>query len=161
MVDRLREDGLLRRLRRMRVSYYYAEDGYTETGEKIPDIPIVHLIVKVGRRRAHGPAIIDTGFDGGIYPNIEIVKLFEGIEPMAKVHFENPLYGLSEFEVYMAEASLYHGGKQIEIGKVKVYIPTEPELLTDEVLIGREILNSKTKLIIMDMQKKQVTLELH
>ena len=28
-------------------------------GEKIPDIPIVHLIIKVGRKRAREPAIVD------------------------------------------------------------------------------------------------------
>ena|GEM_PF-6948794 len=97
----------------MKVNYYYAEDGYTETGERTPEIPIVHLIVKVDRKRAHGPAIINTGFDGGIYSNIEIVKMFERIKPIAKLHFENPLYGLSEFEIYIAEPSLYYGGKQI------------------------------------------------
>ena len=28
-------------------------------GEKIPNIPIVHLIIKVGRKRASEPAIVD------------------------------------------------------------------------------------------------------
>jgi len=110
----------------VRISYYFAEDGYTELGEKIPDIPIVHLIIKVGRKRARGPAIVDTGFDGGIYPNMEIVKMFEGLKPLTKVFLENPIYGLSEFELYTAEAFLYQGGSLTSLGDVKVYIPTEP-----------------------------------
>jgi hypothetical protein len=129
--------------------------------EKIQDIPVVHLIVKAGRKRAHEPAIIDTGFDGGIYPNIEIVKMFEGVEPVAKTNFENPMYGLSEFEVYIAEAFLYQEGEQIGLGRAKVYIPTEPELLTGEVLVGREVLNHKAKLITMDTQKRQTLIELY
>jgi hypothetical protein len=145
----------------MRVGYNYADDGYTELGEKIPAIPIVHLVVRNGRRRAHGPAIVDTGFDGGIYPNMEIVKMFEGVEPTAKMTFENPLYGASEFEVYVAEASLYHGGKQIDLGRVRIYIPTEPELLTGEVLVGREVLNNKTRMLTMDMRRRRTILELY
>jgi hypothetical protein len=144
----------------VRISYYFAEDGYTELGEKIPDIPIVHLIIKVGRKRARGPAIVDTGFDGGIYPNMEIVKMFEGLKPVTKVFLENPLYGLSEFEVYTAEAFLYQGGNLTSLGDVKVYIPTEPELLTGEVLIGREILNSKASSILLDMKSKQTLIEI-
>jgi len=79
----------------------------------------VHLIVKVDRKRARGPAIVDTGFDGGIYPNMEIVRMFEGLKPMAKVFLENPLYGLSEFEVYVAEAFLYQGGSRMSLGNVR------------------------------------------
>ena len=32
-------------------------------------------------------------------------------------------------------------GQQIPLGTVNLYIPTEPEYLSNEVLIGREILN--------------------
>jgi hypothetical protein len=144
----------------VRISYYFAEDGYTELGEKIPDIPIVHLIIKVGRKRARGPAIVDTGFDGGIYPNMEVVKMFKGLKPLTKVFLENPIYGLSEFEVYTAEAFLYQGGNLTSLGDVKVYIPTEPELLTGEVLIGREILNRKARSLILDMESKQTLIEI-
>lgn len=144
----------------MKISYHYAEDGYTDHGEKIPDIPVVHLVIRVGKYRAHGAAIIDTGFDGGIYPNMEIVRMFEGVEPTAKTIFENPLYGASEFEIYMGEASLYYGWKQIGLGRVRVYIPTEPELLTGEVLVGREVLNNKIMSLAMNMRKKRVLLEL-
>ncbi|MEM0119713.1 MAG: hypothetical protein QXJ38_04915 [Thermofilaceae archaeon] len=60
----------------------------------------------------------------------------------------------------MAEASLYHGASRVDLGKVRVYIPTEPELLTGEVLVGREILNSKVKTLTLDMLERRVILEL-
>jgi len=137
----------------MRFKYPYMENGYTTYGEKIPDIPIAYLLLKAGRFKARGPAVIDTGFDGGIYPNMEIIRMFEGIEPKAKVNFENPLFGLSEFEVYTAEAFLYTGMQQLFLGEVRVYIPTEPELITGEVLIGREIVNGKIKSLTMNSQE--------
>ncbi|MGB9730186.1 MAG: hypothetical protein ACP5IZ_06835 [Thermoprotei archaeon] len=144
----------------MIASYHYVEDGYTAHGEKIPDIPIVYLTIETDKYRARGPAIIDTGFDGGIYPNMEIIKMFKGVKPITKVLFENPLYGASEFEVYTAKALLYYNGDEVNLGDIRVYIPTEPELITGEVLVGREILNDKIRLLIMDNQKRQISLEL-
>lgn len=144
----------------MKISFIYAEDGYTERGEKIPDIPIVYLLLRSGRYRARGPAIIDTGFDGGVYANIEIAKMFEGVEPVDRVLLENPLLGASEFEVYMAEAYLYQGTSSMYLGEVRVYIPTEPEMLTGEVLLGREVLNNKLKKLILNMHERNVILEL-
>jgi len=102
---------------------------------------VVYLVLEVGEFRAKGPAILDTGFDGGVYPNINIVKLFEGTKPIKTVEFENPLFQRSEFEVYVAKAYLYYSGEYVPIGDVNVYIPVEPELLGEEVIIGREVIN--------------------
>jgi len=123
------------------IVYYYMEDGFLPDGTKIPDIPVVYLVLEVGEFRARGPAILDTGFDGGVYPNIDIVKLFEGTKPIKTVEFENPLFQRSEFEVYVAKAYLYYSGEYVPIGDVNVYIPVEPELLGEEVIIGREVIN--------------------
>jgi hypothetical protein len=71
------------------------------------------------------------------------------------------LIGLSNVNSAIAEAFLYQEGEQIGLGRVKVYIPTEPKLLTGEVLVGREVLNHKAKLITMDMQKRQTLIELY
>ncbi len=101
---------------------------------------------------ARGPAIIDTGFDGGIYPNLKLIKLLEGMKPIDVIEFESPLYGTSEFEVYEVKAYLYYKFNYIDLGKVKVYVPTYPELLIDEVIIGREILN-KLKINLKPHQK--------
>lgn len=91
---------------------------------------------------------------------MEIIKMFEGVEPKTKVNFENPLFGVSEFEVYTAEAFSYNGTQQITLGEVKVYIPTEPEFITGEVLLGREIIDSKIKSLIFDTQENHAALEL-
>ncbi|RLI40662.1 hypothetical protein DRO59_08765 [Candidatus Bathyarchaeota archaeon] len=144
----------------MKLVYPYVEDGYAAHGEKIPDIPVVHLMLKVGKFTGRGPAIIDTGFDGGIYPNMEIIRMFEGLEPKAKANFENPLFGVSEFEVYTAEAFLHSGTQRISLGEVRVYVPTEPELVTGEVLLGREIINEKIKSLIMNAHKGYAAIEL-
>jgi|YelNatPaOPRAMG01_1025707.scaffolds.fasta_scaffold16820_3 hypothetical protein len=143
----------------MTVSYPYVDDGYSMAGEKIPDIPIIYLILRVGRFRASGPAIIDTGFDGGVYPNMEIIKMFEGLKPKATVLFENPIFGASEFEVYSAEAWVKNGAGEISLGGVKVYIPTEPELVTGEVLIGREVINGMFKSLTLSSSERKLTLE--
>ena len=144
----------------MSLSYSYADDGFTMHGEKIPDIPIVYLRLQVGRFRASGPAIVDTGFDGGVYPNMEIIKMFRGLEPKARVVFENPLFGASDFEVYTARAWLKNGRMEFDLGDVRVYVPTEPELVTEEVLIGREIINDKFKILSLNSEERMASLNL-
>ena len=143
----------------MKVSYSFSEGGYTAQGDIIPDVPIVNLALKVGRCRARGPAIIDTGFDGGVYPNMEITRLFKDAEPLLVVEFENPLYGRTEFEVFTAQAFLNYGRDYFSIGEVKVYVPTEPEHITGEVLVGREILN-QFKALLLEPQTKTLTIDL-
>ena len=129
------------RSRRDRVIYHFESDGFTSQGAKIPDIPIVYLAIRVDKKIAYGPAIVDTGFDGGVLPNLPIVKLFAGVPPQAQVEFENPLYGMINCEVYSADGYLYSKGTYHRIGKINVYIPTEPEYLSEEVIVGQEILN--------------------
>lgn len=102
---------------------------------------------------------MDTGFDGGVYPNIEITLLFRDTEPILVSEFENPLYGRSEFEVFVAQAFLQHGMKYISIGDVRVYVPTETEHLTGEVLIGREIIN-QFKALLLEPQTKTLGIDL-
>ena len=130
----------------MIIKYAYLSNGVTEYGYKIPNIPIVYLALRIKKYIARGPAIIDTGFDGGVYPNIEIIKLLKGTKPLRKVEFEHPLLGIEEFEVYQAKGYLYYEGKYADLGYVNIYVPVEPEFISDEVLIGREILN-KLKVI--------------
>ncbi len=123
--------------------YRYEQDGLDEDGEKIPDIPIIYLAIETERGRARGPAILDTGFDGGIYPNIQVVQILEGLKPVKTKRIENPLYEPVVCEIFKAKASLAHPklNHNIPLGEVNVYVPVEPEYLSDEVLVGREIIN--------------------
>ncbi len=126
-----------------KIRYRYEPDGFNEDGDRIPDIPVVYLILETERARARGPAILDTGFDGGIYPNFEVVRMLDGMKPIKIKRLAHPLYGPVPCEVFRVNASLADPKFQrsIQIGRVNVYTPTEPEFLSEEVLLGREVLN--------------------
>jgi len=127
------------------LSYKYHPDGIAPSGVRIEDIPVVRLVLRrrdIGKR-AVGTSIVDTGFDGGIYPNLQILTFFEGLKPM-RIDRLGSVFGESiECEVYTVEASLISedGNLTIDLGNASVYIPTDPDYIGDEVLIGREILN--------------------
>ena len=142
----------------MKLSYAYLEDGYAPQGFKIPDLPVVYLALKAGRLRARGPAIIDTGFDGEVLANYEVASIFRDVEPKGVVELESPLHGRAEFEVFEAEAYLCHEAKLISLGRTEVYVPTEPELLSPEVLIGRGRINEWK--LNLDAERSIVEVEL-
>jgi len=123
--------------------YKYLKDGYDHEGEKIPDIPVIYILIETKHGRARGPAIVDTGFDGGIYPNIQIIKILRDIKPVKIKYIENPIYGRVACEIFKAELSLINiqSQKFYRVGTVNIYVPTEPHFISEEVLIGREILN--------------------
>lgn len=126
-----------------RFRYAYETDGLDEEGEKIPDVPVIYLVLETDRGRARGPAVLDTGFDGGLYPSIRVVRILRGMRPIAVKRLEHPLWGFVECEVYRVRASLASSDfmSVAPLGEVNVYTPTEPEFLSEEVLVGREILN--------------------
>ena len=138
--------------------YAYEPDGLDEEGIKIPDVPVIYLVLQTNRGKARGPAVLDTGFDGGIYPNIQVVHILEGMKPLVLKRLEHPIYGYVECEIYKAKAFLSTPNftQTISIGEVKVYVPTEPEYLTDEVLVGREILNN----LKIELDGQYVTIKL-
>jgi len=123
--------------------YAYEVDGLGEEGERIPDIPVAYLVLESSRGRARGPAVLDTGFDGGLYPNIEVVRILRGLRPLALKRLEHPLYGFVECEVYRVKASIASPDftQLFPLGDVRVYTPVEPDFLSEEVLLGREVLN--------------------
>ncbi len=126
------------------LEYKYSEDGITASGSKIPDLPVVDLVVRsTGKKQAlAGPALVDTGFDGGVYANLAIASYLEGLKPAASERLGAPGHVI-ECEVY--QALCYLSGrreKNISVGRVNVHVPTDPADLTENVLVGREILNS-------------------
>ena len=64
-------------------SYPYKEDGILPDRSKVPDIPIVNLLIirKDLRQGLTGESIVDTGFDGAIYANLNLVEFLEGSRP--------------------------------------------------------------------------------
>jgi hypothetical protein len=126
------------------ISYKYIDDGYSSSGRKLPDLPVVTLLLRRRDRRlqAKGLAIVDTGFDGSVYPSISLLKLLEGMKPRQVEYLFHPLYARIDCEVYELDAFLLNGSEQVSLGQVLVYAPTDPDYISDEVLIGREILNN-------------------
>jgi len=124
--------------------YRYSRNGIDEDGERIPDIPVIYLILETSKGRAMGPAVVDTGFDGGIYPNIQILRILRGLSPLRLKRVEHPIYGYIRCEIYRARASLSDPffRSTTDLGLINIYTPMEPEYISDEVLLGREILNN-------------------
>ena len=53
-----------------KIKWNYQTDGYDHSGVKIPDFPILNLLIeKPTGEKISGPAIIDTGFDGSLFAN--------------------------------------------------------------------------------------------
>lgn len=108
-------------------------------------MPVVELALIRGdkRLRARGLAVVDTGFDGGVYPNLEVVEFLEGLTPLATERLETPLSKPVEFEVYELRGELIspRTNERLDLEEVKIYVPMEVEYLSREVLVGREILN--------------------
>ena len=132
------------------ISYRYAENGTSFRGSKIPDIPTFYLSIKRNGRphELAGPAIVDTGFDGGLFPNPRIIGYFKGIEPDEQDEVE--VFGqIVPVELYTVNAWLVRGAdgrptkeKLLQLQPLRVFIPTRPEFISEEVLIGREALNN-------------------
>ncbi len=129
----------------MSLRYRYSDNGFSYSGAKIPDVPIVRLVLRRRDKRvkAFGTAIIDTGFDGGIYPNIALLKFFEGLNPIRMDKLVSSFGEKVDCEVYEVEASLFSekDGLEVDLKEVNAYIPVDPAYIGGEVLVSREVLN--------------------
>lgn len=129
------------------ISYKYREGGILPDGEKLPNIPVVNLsfIRKDLRSALIATAFMDTGFDGSVYANDDMLNFLVDLKPEVK----ESLKGVEkevECEVYEIETNLITEDLRFikRLGKVKVHVPIDPENLSDDIIIGREILNSLT-----------------
>lgn len=131
-------------------SYKYVTNGASYRGSKIPDMPVFYLSIKRKERpyELAGQAIVDTGFDGGLFPNTKIILYFEGIDPDDEDEME--VFGqVAPVEVYLVDAWLVKEmngrptkEKILRLQPVRVFVPTKPQFLSEETLIGRELLNN-------------------
>jgi predicted aspartyl protease len=88
-----------------------------------------------------GPALVDTGFDGGIYANLTVASFLEGNKPVAEEVVEASGHSI-RCELFKVSCRLVDGkGSGVEIGEVEVHVPTEPMDLSGDVLVGRMLLN--------------------
>ena len=128
------------------ISYSYSVNGLSTKGQKIPDIPVVHLLITRADEdfSIAGPALVDTGFDGGIYPNLMIIQYLEGLKPTKTEELET-VRGPIACEVFRVTASFANPETHEiikTIGEINIYTPISPEALSEEVILGREILNT-------------------
>lgn len=123
------------------VEYEYVKNGFSRSGQKIPNIPIVNLLLHIQGREVgvRGPALVDTGYDRGIYANLAIANYLADREPIAKETLEAPGHPI-ECEVYAIKCRMVNDTR-VDLGKVHVHVPINPADLADEPLIGREVLN--------------------
>lgn len=128
-----------------KISYDYHSDGFDRSGGKIPDFPILNLLLeKPNSEKISGPAIIDTGFDGSLFAN-EALTFF-----LADIPKENEKliggFGTSEFtcELFKIKASIVDSNRKIvnSLGQILVLVPTDLNYLSDYVIIGRELINT-------------------
>ena len=145
-----------------KIIYNYKIDGIDHSGIKIPDFPIIHLLLeKSNGKKISGPAIIDTGFDGSLFAN-ETLTFFLSDIPKEDEKIIGG-FGANEFtcEIFKIQAYLTDSNQKIvnTIGQISVLVPINLNYLSEYVIIGRELLNTinvclngdKTTLIIDEL----------
>lgn len=61
------------------LEYDYVEDGISRSVRRIPDVPVLEILLYDRRKKGVGGlAMVDTGFDGGIYANLVAAPFLKG-----------------------------------------------------------------------------------
>lgn len=126
-------------------SINYKIDGFDKSGIKIPDFPILYLLLeKPNGEKIFGPAIIDTGFDASLFANDTLVYFLSDVLKDEEQIIGG--FGMEEFncEIFKIKANLVNINKKviISLGEISVLVPTDLKYLSDYVIIGRKILNT-------------------
>ena len=126
------------------INYPYKEDGILPDGSKVPNIPIISLLIvrRDLRRGLAGESIVDTGFDGGIYANLNIAEFLEGSTPTRTSNLQAAGRTVA-CEVFSVECHILGGQSKpvLSLGLVDVYCPVDPIDISEDVIVGRAILN--------------------
>jgi predicted aspartyl protease len=89
-----------------------------------------------------GDAIVDTGFDGSLYANIQLVEFLEGLRPIKTATLQalghEVLCEVFKVECHLADDDLR---PTLNLQEVEVYAPINVGDLSEDVIIGRAILN--------------------
>lgn len=129
------------------INYRYRPDGLLPDATKLPDIPLLNLVfVRRDRRQALlASAVVDTGFDGPVYANLELAEFLEALVPLTRAALDTAGHRI-DCEVFKVECHLADTERRpkMAFGQVDVYVPVQPADLTPDVLVGRTILNRLT-----------------
>jgi predicted aspartyl protease len=128
-------------------NFAYKEDGILPDGSKVPDIPFINLLIvrRDLKKGLVGEPIIDTGFDAAIYANLKLVEFLEGLRPARTSELQAAGHSI-ECEVFTIECHVMdaHSKTVLTLGRVEVYCPIDPDDLSEDVIVGRAILNRLT-----------------
>jgi predicted aspartyl protease len=127
------------------ISYPYKADGVLPDGSKVPDIPVIPMLIvrsDRGGRGLAGDSIVDTGFDAGIYANLDLVEFLEGTRPRKTASLQAAGRSVT-CEVFGVECYITDPESKpvVTLGSVEVYCPVDPIDLSEDVIVGRAILN--------------------
>lgn len=132
------------------ISFKYHEDGFLPDDFKLPDIPVMTLLIIRHdlRKAAIVEALVDTGFDGALYSNFELAEFLLNLKPVSRRQMEAPGH-LIKGEVFELPVFLISGesDRGIGLGLNEIFVPISAPDLTEDVVIGRSILN-KLKIIL-------------
>jgi predicted aspartyl protease len=125
-------------------NYPYREDGILPDGSRVPDIPILTLLIvrRDLRKGLVGESIVDTGFDAGIYANLNLAEFLEGASPRRTTSLRAAGHSVS-CEIFDAECHIVDQCSKpvLPLGRVEVFCPVDPIDLSEDVIVGRAILN--------------------
>jgi len=128
-------------------SFAYKQDGILPDGSKVPDIPFLSLLIirRDLKKALIAESIIDTGFDAAIYANLTLAEFLEGSRPIRTAALQAAGHSV-ECEVFTAECDVTDPRSKpvLSLGEVEVYCPVDPDDLSEDVIVGRAILNRLT-----------------
>ena len=125
-------------------NYPYREDGILPDGSRVPEIPTVTLLIvrRDLRKGLVGESIVDTGFDAGIYANLNLLEFLEGARPSRLMSLKAAGHSVS-CEIFDVECHIIDQDSKpvLPLGSVEVFCPVDPIDLSEDVIVGRAILN--------------------
>lgn len=94
------------------------------------------------KRGLVGESVIDTGFDAGVYADLNLVEFLEGSRPRRTASLQTAGHSVS-CEVYEVECHITDQDSKpfLSLGRVEAYCPLDPVDLSEDVIVGRAILN--------------------
>jgi hypothetical protein len=93
---------------------------------------------RLHRQRKH----LFTGFDAGIYANLNLVEFLEGARPVRTASLQAAGHSV-RCEIFDVECHIADRDSKpvLPLGRVEVYCPVDPIDLSEDVIVGRAILN--------------------
>lgn len=105
---------------------------------------------------------MDTGFDAAIYANIDLLEFLEGATPVGTARLR-PAGRSVTCELFDVECHITdrYSTPILKLGSVEACCPTDPIDLSEDVIVGRTILNRLeldgrlTKLSVSDKTRRR------